>query len=136
MIRCPDCRRRFGGEWGFKLGHPITLGRCRTVDELKAAGLRRRRGGVWVRTHSRFQIRLFDARVPADAKVRRWFDGRSYRSLTDEERSEYRRRLAVEAQEGPKPPTGAVGAKSSPTPLISRGRNAQSHAGSRLRSAA
>lgn len=107
MIRCEICRRRFGGVWGFKLAHPITLGRCRSVAELRATGLRRNRRGVWVRQHSRFQVRLIDARV--GGRVREWF-GRSYRSLSDEDRSEYRGRLARST----KPRAGERNAQTAP----------------------
>jgi hypothetical protein len=131
-IRCEDCRRRFGGEWGFKLGHPVTLERCRTVDELKAAGLRRRRGGVWVRMHSRFQVRLLDFRVPNEARVRVWY-GKPYRALTEDERSEYRRRLA---QEHSRTPSGGNPARSTSASALSGQRNAQSRALSGLRGAA
>jgi len=46
-IRCPRCRRAFGGHFTWRRAHPN--GRCRKVVGLRAIGLRQNGGGVWHR---------------------------------------------------------------------------------------
>ncbi len=95
MIRCPECGARFGGDFGFRRHRPGTWDRCRTQQEMMAIGLRRRRGGVWVRSWSHFQTQL--PLRSGGGRARAWF-GKSYRALDEAERREYRRRL-IEGQE-------------------------------------
>lgn len=101
MIRCQDCRRKFGGSFGYKLGHPVTLDRCRSDEELRARGMHRNRRGVWVRRRPSFQGQL-DFR--AGSRVRRWF-GKPWRALSPQERREYRVKLGW--QKTPDPSSGS-----------------------------
>jgi hypothetical protein len=46
-IRCPRCRRAFGGHFTWRRAHPNK--RCRSVAGLRGIGLHRNGGGVWRR---------------------------------------------------------------------------------------
>lgn len=47
---CEDCRRTFGGEFGFRI-HRVD-GRCLSARELRKRGFERRSDGTWVRRYS------------------------------------------------------------------------------------
>lgn len=46
-IRCPRCRRAFGGHFTWRRAHPEN--RCRKIVGLRAIGLHQNGGGVWRR---------------------------------------------------------------------------------------
>jgi hypothetical protein len=46
-IKCPRCRRSFGGHFTWRRAHPNK--RCRSIVGLRGIGLHRNGGGVWRR---------------------------------------------------------------------------------------